>query len=117
MKNYLIIALLLAIGACGESTVKVKDSSHTIGGEAYQYVIVRFEFIQKIKRLCKELYLESDFNTVPLYNQAVAQCTFDNLSILDLGAIGEFKNGFCDQPTEGLTPEEQLQVDQICDAL
>ena len=114
MKKYLIIALLVA---CGESTVKVKDSSHTIGGEAYQYVIVRFEFIQKVKKLCEDLYIQSDYETVPLYRQAVAQCTFDNLSILDLGAIDEFKTGFCDQETDGLTPEEQLKVDQICEVL
>jgi len=118
MKKYLLlIALLMA--SCGESKINVDDSNHNVSGEAYQYIIVQFEFITKVKKLCNELHLQSDYSSKELYKQAVAQCTFDNLSLLDIGAVAEFTNGFCDNQDayNELTPTEQAQVDQLCEVL
>ena len=110
MKQLLIVLMLLTIVSCGKSTIEVEDSEQTISGETYSYVILQLEFIQQIKTLCEELNLLSDFNSFELYKQEVAVCTFDNLAVLDLGAIEEFSNTICD------SPQTQQEID-TCAAL
>lgn len=107
-----LLIILFLLTSCGDSKVKVQDSKHKgkISGETYSYVILQLEFIQQIKQLCQELNVLSDFNTVTDYNKAVAECTFENLSVLDLNALEQFNMEICDNPQ---TPEEI----QICEAL
>jgi len=82
------------------------------------YILVRFEFITDIKQLCKDLNPLYEFNDKVERNKVVAQCTFDNLSVLDAGLIGDFTNEFCnDTNNPDLTSEEQLQIEQLCDIL
>lgn len=117
-----LLTLLFLLISCGQQNhaieidpIEIDDSEHTIDGEAYQYVVVQFDFIQEIKQLCEDLYPEYEENRA----QKVAQCTFDNLSILDTGLVSEFNNEFCNnqESYDQLTPEEQLQVDQLCEVL
>tara|TARA_R100001244_G_scaffold109182_1_gene80809 strand:- start:245 stop:589 length:345 start_codon:yes stop_codon:yes gene_type:complete len=114
MKSFLISAALILITACGESTLDVSDSKHKsttkVSGEAYQYVIIRFEFITKVKRLCRELNILSDYENVEQYDQAVAQCTFDNLSVLNATMLKDFVEENCGDAASD-------QVLQLCEAL
>lgn len=103
--------LLMFLLSCGKSEIQIKaPEEDVISGETYSYVILQLEFIQQIKTLCEELYLPEDFDNIKLYKQKVAECTFDNLSALDLGAIEDFTNAICGNP------QTQEEID-TCTAL
>ncbi len=106
--KYIIILLLLV--SCGESTIKVEESEQKISGETRSYVILQLEFIQQMKTLCEEFYLPEEFDSDALYRQQVADCTFENLSALDLTAVEGFIDTVCGNPQ---TPQE---ID-TCEAL
>ena len=107
MKLFFLILLI----SCGQSDIQIKaPEEDVISGETYSYVIFQLEFIQQIKTLCQELYLPQNFESTELYKQKVAECSFDNLSILDLGAIDEFTNSICGNP------QTQEEID-TCTAL
>ena len=115
----LLLALLMT--SCGkqEHQVKVDDSNHSLSGEAYTYMVVRFDFITDIKKLCSGLHPLKDFEDKIERNRAVSQCTFDNLSVLDSIKVEDFKADFCehDDAYNELPVEDKLRVDQLCDAL
>ena len=116
------LLFLLILLSCGKQEVEVKDSEHIgrVEGEAYQYIIVQFEFISEMKQLCREFYLPEEFESEALYNQAVAECTFEKISILDTALLDQFYSDYCEENQENydeLPPEEQEQVDEVCEVL
>lgn len=108
------LAFIVIVIGCGKQKheLKIDDSVHTgtISGEAKNRIIVEMQFIGEIKQLCKELHLQSDYSSKKLYKQAVAQCTFDNLAILNLDLnsdqLQNTINELCQQP--------QYQNEAIC---
>jgi hypothetical protein len=114
-----LIAVILA--SCGTSEVDVKDSTHTLDGEAkaYQYVIVQFDFITDIRDLCTDLYAIENGLTDLEKKAKVAECTFDYLSVLDTGLITEFTDDYCNDQElyDSLNPEDQARVDELCSIL
>jgi hypothetical protein len=94
-----LLSLLFLI-SCGESTLKIEEPENPVlvDGDTYSYVIVRLEFIEEMRQLCEDSLLPNDYETEELYDQAVAQCTLDYLSILDIGAIEEFNEEVCNNP-------------------
>lgn len=95
-----ILMLLLLLASCGDSKVKIEepDKPLTIDGDTYSYIVVQLEFIKDVRQLCEDVNLRSDFESEELYNKEVAQCTIDNLSLIDLGAIDQFNNDICNDP-------------------
>lgn len=111
--KYILISLNLLLISCGSGTQTLQieaPEDDIISGESYNYVIIRMEFITDIRKLCEDLYIESEFDNLHVYRQTVAECTFDKLSILNLDAINNFNDQVCENPQ---TPEEI----EICDAL
>lgn len=112
------IAFLLATGC--NYAVKTNDSVQKIEqtGASYTYVIVRLEFLQQVQTLCQDLYLRSSFATDELWKQQVAQCTFDNLSLLniDLSQISTFNQAYCQPGSDlsGFTPQQQADIVAAC---
>lgn len=111
----LVISVMALLG-CGDIKVKTQDSNHTatLSGAAYTYVIVRLEFIEQIKQLC-----QAKHNTIVDYaefERAVADCTFQNLSILniDVGAIQDVQSNLCNQNPATLTPDALAVYNTIC---
>ena len=103
------ILSLFALVSCGgtEHTVSVEPpESDIVSGETYNYVIIRLEFLQDLERLCRSAILESDFDSAQLYEQAVSQCVFDNLSVVDVANFQEFEDTVCSLDLEELTQEE-----------
>lgn len=115
----LLLLTLMMSCAPQKHSLDIDDSNHTVGGEAYQYVVVQFEFISSIKQLCSDIHPHKDYTDSIERDKAIAQCTFDNLSILDSALISEFTNEFCDDTINynDLTPEEQAEVDTLCEVL
>lgn len=120
MKKLLAMCLLLL--GCN-SQIKTNDSKQEVvqSGESYTYIVVRLEFIEEMKKLCQESLLVEDYANTALYNQAVAQCTFDKFTILNVNPteITTFISTYC-QPTSdlsALTPSELASVTSACAAL
>lgn len=111
-----ILIATLFLTACGDIEVKTKDSNHTVTqtGSAYYYVTVRLEFIDQIKNLCQDRYIDQLSN--PLYPQLVANCTFENLSLLniDFGQIKATQDELCGLEYNNLTPDQKSVYDVIC---
>ena len=112
------LLILLLLFSCGKQKIEaeVNDSNHTITGTTTSELIIKFEPLLTINQLCKDLYLPGDFDSEILYNQKVAECTFEKLSIIDFGTLTDFNNNLCDTNVnyDTLTPEEKAQVDQLC---
>jgi len=111
-----ILFISLILISCGKSTIELEDSHHTIDGITKNEVLIKFEPIIQINELCKNLYLTSSFPSIELYNQKVAECTFDKLSIINLNMISDFSNDLClsGEQYDSLNPAEKLQVDELC---
>lgn len=106
------LILLFTLLSCGDTKVKIPNTEHNmkLSGSSYNYIIVRLEFIKDIERLCNDLILYSDYPTYELYKQAVAQCTFDKLSLLDVNMVDDFKTNYCNNPSS-------QDVQDACNAL
>ena len=115
--SYVVATLTLV--SCGEGTVKVKGSNHNLSGGTQSEFTVIFKPFNQIISKCNDLYIQADYIDVVYYKQAVAECFFDNLSLIDFGEVQDFGNQYCNSDAEydTLTPEEQAQVDEICEAL
>lgn len=105
MKYVFMLVISLFINACGfngEQKLSTNDSN--------QNVNINFGFINQLVTLCQEKNLPSDYKTVELYNQAVANCVFNSFSIIP-GA-----NTLCKPGTDlsGYTPEQQQQIKATC---
>lgn len=99
--KYLILVILII--SCGKQSIELEDSEHTIGGETKSIITLELSFISQVNELCKDLYIESDYVSINYWRQAVAECTFDNISILNIGDISQdgFKdiiNDLCNKP-------------------
>jgi len=103
--RYLLLILLSMLTSCG-GTYKIeaeKPLEAEISGEAYTYVIVQLEFIGQIRELCEDL--EDD--TLDNYDSLVAECTFSNLSIINVGGeLTAFTSEVCSNPTTA----EEIQI-------
>ena len=112
------LLLLVLLFSCGKQKIEttVEDSNHTIGGVTTHEIIIKFEPLLTINQLCKDLFIPSEFDSEILYNQKVAECTFEKLSVIDFGTLADFNNTLCDnnENYDALTPEEKEQVDQLC---
>ena len=111
----LLISVMTLIG-CGDVKVKTEDSAHTatLSGSAYTYVIIRLEFIEQIKQLC-----QAKHNTIidfAEFERTVAECTFQNLSILniDMGAIRDVQSDLCTQDPATLAPDALAIYNTVC---
>jgi hypothetical protein len=104
--NVYRLVLLLFLLSCGKTELEIPNTQQAVvvSGSSYNYVIVRLEFLRDIQALCNDLILESDYETNDLYRQAVAQCTFDKLSLLDVNKFVEFEESYCTSPQ---TAQEQ----------
>jgi hypothetical protein len=108
--KYLIMAILLV--SCGQSSeVDVKDSNHTIGGETKSIITLELPFISQVNELCKDLYIERDYVSVEYWKQAVAKCTFDNISVLNIDGISQ--DGFNDIISD-LCSKPEYENETIC---
>ena len=107
MKYLVILSLLVS---CGQA-LEVEDSTHTVGGdtnhtiegETKNILILEMPFITQVNELCKDLNIVSDFASIELYKQEVAKCTFDNISVLNIGNLdvdgfGNVIDDICAQP-------------------
>lgn len=87
-------------------------------GDAYSYVVVRLEFIDQINKLCRDLTLSTDYPTTELYNQAVAQCTFDKLATINIDPtqVQTFQQQYCAPGADlsGFTPQQQSDILAAC---
>ena len=113
------ILILLLIISCGKSTIEIEDSNHSIDGGTINEIVIKFEPLLQINKLCNDLYIRGSFNSEELYLQKVAECTFEKLSVISFDLVNQFDNDFCatDETYDNLTPEQKLQVDQICNVL
>jgi uncharacterized lipoprotein YajG len=113
MKELFIAATLMVLISCGKQTyeVEVNDSNQSISGETKNIIIVELAFISQVNELCKDLNIMEDFTSNELYNQEVARCTFDKISILNIGDISQ--DGFNDIIND-LCQDEQYSNEPIC---
>lgn len=113
------ILILLLIISCGKSTLEIEDSVQKVEGTTTSEVVIKFEPLIQINKLCNDLYIQSEFYSEELYLQKVAECTFEKLSVISFDLVSDFDSDLCatDETYDNLTPEEKLQVDQICNVL
>lgn len=124
MRMTLLAALLLAgCGFNGTQKLETNNSKQDIvqSGQSYAYVVFRVEFIEQLKRLCKDSFIRSKFDSEEAYNKEVADCTFKNLSIINVnpGTAKSFVDDYCkkDKDLSSFTLEQQAQITQTCGAL
>lgn len=117
MKTLIALSMLLltSCGFNGKQKLETNDAKQTVEqtGESYTYIVVRLEFIKEIKDLCLELNPVSDFEKEDERNKIVAQCTFDNLSLINISPTitQDFTNEYCQEPTE------DINIIEACEAL
>ena len=107
------LALLLLCTGCA-AKIETEDSNHTISGEAYTYVVVRVEAIAEIRQLCQDKY--NQVVDQGEFKRLVAECTFENLSILNLDteAIRDVTQDICAQDPLTLTPDALTVYNALC---
>lgn len=81
--KYLLVILLFITGCGGTEEVHVSDSTQHVVFSGDANVNVNFTFIQQLITLCQQLLLPSNYATLQLYNQAVAQCVLNAASNLN----------------------------------
>ncbi len=101
--KYIILLMCLSSCFCGING----NQQVSIQGTTNSNINVVFEFITQVEQLCQADLLQSSYPTLELYNQAVAECTFSNLSLLQTQALTQN----CGLPN--LTPDQQ----QLCTLL
>lgn len=123
MKKLMVLILLLTGIVSCDYRVKTNDSTQNVvqSGTSYTYVIVRLEFIQQLHDICKDSLLESSYASQVLYDQAVAQCTLDSMSILNFNPsqVSSFVQQYCQPNSDlsALSAQEQANVLAACAAL
>ncbi len=108
IKLSVVVAAML-ISACGfngDQKVSVNDSNHNIN--------INMTFINQLVGLCQDKNLQSDFATYELWKQAVANCVFDNMSILNVANSPLCKPG---ADLSHYTPDQQQQILAACAAM
>lgn len=109
MKRALIFLVLLS--GCGINGTQRLDISNS-----EQNVSISFAFLDQIERLCKEQYLPELYPTPELYNQAIANCVFQNVSTSQIAAL---QNQVCKPGADlsSYTTDQITQLKQTCQLL
>lgn len=107
--KYILLFTLLGCGYNGDQKV-------TQDGESFTHIVIEAKYILDIKDICTDANLRSDYESDELYDQAIAQCTLDNLNIfnIDLGTIEDIEEKCQD---ESLTGEQYEQIAEACELL
>lgn len=120
--RFLLFTAFLALSSCGvngNQKLETNDSKQTIEqtGTSYTYVVVRLEFIEQIRQICLDAHPLEDYPTEAEQKKAVAQCTIDNMSILNinLAQVDDFSKKYC-QPDSDLSSYNPQQVANILSA-
>ena len=117
----LLIFLLSNCGFNGDQKLTTNDSKQNIvtSGTAYYYVLVGAEFIQQIHDLCVDYIVPGDYQTYQEYRKAVADCTFQHLTSLNLNIVADFNSKYCDPKVDvsGLTPQQLADITNMCNIL
>lgn len=122
MKKLLLI-LLTGCGLNGTQKFEVTDSTQRVtqDGTSFTYVIVRPEYIKQIQEICENANPMSDFISKEDHDKAVAQCTIENMKLLNinLGQVDSFKNKYCVPGADlsGFTPQQVLDIQTACNTL
>ena len=124
--NKLILLLPLLLASCGfngNQKLETNDSKQQIEqtGTSYTYVVVRLEFIEQIRLLCLDANPLEDFTSESQQKKAIAQCTIDNMAILNinLAQVDDFTGQYCqdDADLSQYTPEQVTDILAACAAL
>lgn len=124
-KSLLMIAILSLFGCGfnGNQKLETNDSKQQIEqtGTSYTYIVVRLEFIEQIRLLCLDANPIEDFTTESQRNKAVAQCTIDNMAILNINLeqVDDFTGQYCEDDADlsQYTPEQISDILAACAAL
>lgn len=102
-----LISILILISGCGFNGVeKVQTNDST------QVISIEFGFLNQIETLCSQQVLSSAYATNELYNQAVANCVFSNLTILNAAQLSNLENNYC-KPNADLSSFTASQIATI----
>jgi len=96
----LLLTLPMFLISCGPSSGR-----YDVVASGESRVTVEMGFIAELNQLCKDLLLPTDYASLALYNQAVAACTFEKMSLININP-GDLSS-VCTNPA---TPEQ----DQLC---
>ena len=102
MKTRLLILCLFITSGWMSGTEQVQ-----VSGTTQSNVNIVFQFITQVEELCEMQTPADTFQTTDQYNEAVADCTFSNLTLLQTQAVTQN----CSLPN--LTTAEQ----QVCSLL
>lgn len=116
----IFIFVLSSCGFNGKQVIQTTNSRQDIvqSGESSITITVELSFISQLWELCKDVNLQSSFPSQELWKQHVAQCVFDNLSIINIDPI-DFSNtltNYCSPIADlsQLTPEQVTQLHALC---
>lgn len=117
----LLISLMSLLGCGAKVETKTQDQIVKHEGEGTSIILVRLEFIEQIRQLCEDKNIQDSFTSEVLWKQAIAECTFDNLSLVSIDPVQalDFTNDYCtdDADLSGFSPEEQASILAACEAL
>lgn len=123
MKKLALFLLLTSCGFNGTQKLQTNDSKQNIvqSGKSYTYVVFRVEFIEQIKKLCQDSFRRSNFVSDEDYNKEVADCTFKNLSLININpsTAKNFVNDYCkeDADLSNFTPDQINDIKRACGGL
>lgn len=105
MKYLVLLVLVSGCGFNGDQKLSTNDSNQNIN--------VNFTFINQLIALCKQKTLPELYSTQELYDQAVATCVFNTLSV---GAPSLANNPLCAQDADltGFSTDQRSQIEAIC---
>jgi hypothetical protein len=112
MKSFLFLALLASgCGFSGTEAIKTNDATQTVA--------INFGFLDQLTTLCKQENLPELYASTELYNQAVATCVFQNMTIVNAAQLTQLQNQTC-KPGADLsqyTPSQITQLQSTCKLL
>lgn len=107
----ILIVTLLLLGACSKHKVDVDADS-------VQQIIIDLKLVEDVNLLCQEATLKDDFTDAARYQQAVAQCTLDNLKLFEFSpeVVLDFIDAVCDltEMFPGANFNEQGEINDRC---
>jgi len=121
MKWLTLILLMVVSAGCG-SALETNDSRQDVvqSGESTTNIIIDLKYIAEVRELCEAAELPEDYESRVLYDQAVAQCTLDNIQLLNLNVDGiDTALELCEDDADlsGFSPEEQADILATCQGL
>lgn len=112
MKRILFIGLILSgCGFNGTEAVQTNNATQTIS--------IEFGFLNQIQTLCQQQTLRSGFTSDELYNQAIANCVFNNLTVLNAAQLANLQNNYCGPNADlsSFTPSQIATIESSCAAI